>query len=267
MDAAAEAALMGWIPKEQFRGDPSKWTDAQEFVDRGKHLMPILRKNNERLVGEIEGLKTQVNQLNASLSESSGAMKDLMKFHEESTKAQVAKARADLLTELKEAKTDGDVDAEIEATAKLSEFDAAQKATKTSVTPAAKAEEISPEVKQWNLENPWYGVDQERTGLAMGVAQKLRAQGTTLVGRAFLEQVAITVAERLGEGEIQQPQSKVEGGGRGADSRGGTGYAGLPSDAKAQCDKDAGKFVGPNKAFKTSKEWNTYFADQYFKGN
>jgi hypothetical protein len=268
MDAEQEASLMGWMPQDQFKGDPAKWTSAQEFVDRGKHLMPILRKNNERLVGEIEGLKTQVNQLNASLSESSGAMKDLMKFHEESTKAQVAKARADLLAELKEAKTEGDVDAEIEAQSKLSEFDAAQKAV---VAPTAKTapatEQVSPEVKQWMTENPWYGVDQERTGLAMGVAQRLRAQGTTLVGRAFLEQVAITVAERLGEGETAPRNSKVEGGGRGADVRGGTGYAGLPSDAKAQCDKDAGKFVGPNKAFKTAKEWNTYFADQYFKGN
>ena len=268
MDAEQEATLMGWMPKEQFRGDPAKWTDAQEFVDRGKHLMPILRKNNERLVGEIEGLKTQVNQLNASLSESSGAMKDLMRFHEESTKAQVAKARADLLAELKEAKTDGDVDAEIEAQSKLSEFDAAQKAV---VTPAKKEEpkpeEVSPEVKQWNLENPWYGVDQERTGLALGVANKLRAQGSTLTGRPFLEAVATIVAERLGEGETRSPTSKVEGGGRGANTRGGTGYTGLPSDARAQCDKDAGKFVGPNKAFKDVKSWNAYFADQYFKGN
>src|ERR1035437_653917 len=128
MEAEQEASLMGWMPKEQFKGDPAKWTSAEEFVDRGKHLMPILRKNNERLVGEIEGLKTQVNQLNASLSESSGAMKDLMKFHEKATKTQVAKARSDLLAELKEAKTEGDVDAEIEATSKLSEFDAAQKA-------------------------------------------------------------------------------------------------------------------------------------------
>ena len=264
-----EASLMGWQPKEQFRGAPEKWTDAQEFVDRGKHLMPILRKNNERLTGELTALKTQVATLTASLSEASTSMKDLVEFHKEATKAQVAKARADLLTELKEAKTEGDVDAEIAATSKLSEFDAAQK---TVAAPAAKNEpatvEIAPEVKQWMTENPWYGQDQERTGLAMGVAQKLRAQGTTLVGRAFLEQVAITVAERLGEGETTTPQSKVEGGGRGADSRsGGTGYVNLPSDAKAQCDKEAKKFVGPNRVFKDAKAWNAHFAEQYFKGN
>ena len=44
-----EARTLGWVPAEEFKGDPNRWVDAETFVERGHTVMPILRKNNERL--------------------------------------------------------------------------------------------------------------------------------------------------------------------------------------------------------------------------
>src|SRR5674476_642896 len=101
MDIEQEAAALGHIPKEQWKGDPDKWTDAQEFVDRGKHLMPILRKNNEKLMGTIEQQQAEIGQLRNTVAGFDSSVKELMKFHEESTKVQVGKARAEILERIK----------------------------------------------------------------------------------------------------------------------------------------------------------------------
>jgi hypothetical protein len=53
------------------------------------------------------------------------------------------------------------------------------------------------------------------------------------------------------------------GGGGGGGS--GKGYASLPADAKEICDRQAKMFVGPNKLFKTDKEWQAHYSSVYFQ--
>lgn len=268
MEIEQEASLMGWVPQDQFKGDESKWVDAASFVERGQHIMPILKKNNERLLGEVSQLKGTVTALTASVAAATESMEAMKVFHEEATKVQVEKARKDLLAGLRQAKTDGDVDAEVEITATLSEFDAAQRAV-AAVPVVKKVEQvvvskIAPEVQEWMNANPWYGQDQERTGFMTGIANRLRAEGNIDTGKVFLEAAAAILEERLGGG--QQSSGKVEGGGRSSSSgSGGTGsgYAALPKEAKEVCDKQAAKFVGPDRAFKDMKSWQAYFATQY----
>src|SRR3990167_11082395 len=47
-----EARSMGWVPKEEFRGPESQWRDAEEFVERGHNVLPIvnslLKKEREK---------------------------------------------------------------------------------------------------------------------------------------------------------------------------------------------------------------------------
>jgi hypothetical protein len=59
------ATAMGWLPKEEFKGDESNWRPAEEFLDRGENIMPILKerlgkmeKNLEEVTGRLEA-KTQ----------------------------------------------------------------------------------------------------------------------------------------------------------------------------------------------------------------
>jgi len=48
-----EARAQGWVGKDEFRGSDDDWVDADTFVKRGKEIMPILRKNNEKLLKEL----------------------------------------------------------------------------------------------------------------------------------------------------------------------------------------------------------------------
>ena len=271
MEIEQEAALQGWVPKESFKGDEAKWVSAEEYVERGKHIMPILQSNNKRLMDKIQELEGTVESLNTSVSSAQESMEALKEFHQESTKAQVEKARRELLADLKAAKSDGDIEQEIQLTSELSQFDAAQLVAKnkpaTVPVPAAKTEQLAPETVEWMAANPWYGTDLERTGLMDGIAKRMRAEGTPLMGKAFLEAAGGLVKERLGEDT--QRFDKVESGGRGSGGSGSVvrGYSGLPADARAICDKQASRFVGADRVYKTNKEWQEFFVSEYNKGN
>ena len=37
-----KARRLGWVPKEEFKGDPENWRSADEFMARGEQLLPIV---------------------------------------------------------------------------------------------------------------------------------------------------------------------------------------------------------------------------------
>jgi hypothetical protein len=63
-----EARELGWLPKEEFKGDPSRWTDAETFVRKGDVVMPIIKAENKRLKRKIEDLEKQFRQASTHFS-------------------------------------------------------------------------------------------------------------------------------------------------------------------------------------------------------
>jgi len=51
--AETKAKAMGWSPKDEFRGDPDRWVDAETYVRRGEEFIPFLRANNKKLEEEL----------------------------------------------------------------------------------------------------------------------------------------------------------------------------------------------------------------------
>src|ERR1035437_8659239 len=127
MTVEKEASAMGWVPEESYKGDKANWVDADTFVEKGRHVLPILRKNNERLLGELGNVKNDVLRLNKLLADSAASMEAMKEFHEEATKAQVEKARRDIMATLKESKKEGHGDPEGEIPSQLSHCDAVKK--------------------------------------------------------------------------------------------------------------------------------------------
>lgn len=263
-EVIAEARQLGWVPQEEFRGDQSRWVDADSFVKRGHEVMPILKANNARLMGEVTSLK-------ATLTEATQAIAQLRETSEEITRERVAAAKASVISQLKQAKEAGDVDAEMALTDQLTDIRAAEKVDKAK--PAApEAPAIDPAFTSWAArpENSWFGSDRRRTSLAMGIAQELRGDPANagLVGTAFYEKVAREVEVTLGD---RKPAAdKVEGARNSGSSgsgtgAGGKGYSGLPPEAKAACDKQGAKFIG-KPGFKTESDWRSYYAKLYFAG-
>ena len=48
-----EARKLGWVKQEEWKGDPDKWRPAEEFVERGRNIVPIMRERLEKLEKEL----------------------------------------------------------------------------------------------------------------------------------------------------------------------------------------------------------------------
>lgn len=266
-----EARAMGWVPQEDFRGDTSRWVDAETFVERGHTVMPILKKNNERLEGTVKQQQAEIERMKAMVDAGQEAIAQLQEVHSEATKAAVEKAKRDLMNELKTAKRDGDVDREIEVQEALDELREQQKKIEQPTRPAAPqsaqqgADAQHPEFAAWMSENKWFGADQRKTMRVMGIAQELRAdeQYDSLQGRAFFDKVVEVMEERTGARPVTNKVSEGRPSGGGGSGT-GRSFADLPADAKAKCDDQGRKLVGPGRAFKDQAAWRAYYTKLYF---
>ena len=218
----AKAEKMGWTPKDQFKGDPAKWRPADEFVERGENMLPIVRAQVKRQEREIAELKQTVQQFAefASKSEARAMEKALATLRQE---------RADAI-----AKGDGvafdKVDAQIEDLRKKAE---------SKPAPQAKDGE-DPVFNEWLGRNKW-AEDTKMQRIAHGIAEALVADGETARGTELLDMVAKEVKQRYPE-KFENPRRKdaptVEGGAAPRRS-GGKSFADMPADARAACERMA----------------------------
>ena len=272
LNAETEARQLGWVPLEEFRGDPEKWRDAETFLDHGKSVMPILRKNNQRLSEEVHTLREETARLQKLFQASQEAIQELQESNVENTRAAVERARKDLLASLKMAKESGDVDAEIRIAEELADLKGAQRAAggkkpEAPPPPSPPAQpEIHPDFAGWMKDNPWFGTDPRKTARAQAIAYELRAdsENDSLEGRAFYDRVSEIMEER----STGQQVPKVGGARhvpRGGANGGGRTYADLPPEAKEACDRQARRLVGEGRAFKDIDSWRKSYAATYFQ--
>lgn len=270
-----EAKALGWAPKEQWRGNEADWVDAETFVERGRQVMPLLKKNNERLTGKLtateQQLQAQANQLRALQA----TLKSLEEHREADVEAQVQERIAKLRGDIAVASRDGDHERVAELTDNLAEERAkiaVAGATKTASAgddageQSTQQQQLPPEVTAWYTENAIYLTDVKRRALGTAVALELRKNGDTSQGAEFLDKVKAEVEQTLNPSGTVGKVSGGNGGGGRTDSpaAGGKSYRDLPKEAKEQCDKYAKRFVGPDKRFKTDADWQADYAKNYF---
>lgn len=98
-DWEAEAEAFGWVPQDQFKGDPEKWRPAEEFVRRGEEILPIVRKQNEKLSAKVTELEETNKRMSAMFEKTAARIK-----------AEYEAKIVDLKAEKKEAIKEGDAD-------------------------------------------------------------------------------------------------------------------------------------------------------------
>lgn len=77
-DYEAEARAHGWTPKEEFKGDESRWVDAETFVKRADEVMPLLKKQNQGMKAKMAELERTIKRLTrAEAAAYENAMADL----------------------------------------------------------------------------------------------------------------------------------------------------------------------------------------------
>jgi hypothetical protein len=258
----AEARQLGWVPKDEFRGNEKHWVDADAFLERGQQILPILKQNNKALQSELRTIRAELDETKLTLRESSEMFKQM-------STAAYNKALADVKAQIRQAQNNGDYDVADQLTDQYDQLKEDAKNVKAPGSARAadpQAEQIAKWngiVSEWKDETAWYGKDKTLTRQLDGIAQELAAADPSLRGtRRLLDKAEKQLREEMPE-KFTNPRrasgSPVSGA---ASSSAGAGRASqavrdLPADAKA-----SGQRMVKNGVFKDMAEYaKAYFDD------
>lgn len=228
------ARAVGWAPKEEFRGDPDKWVEANVFLERADKDMGLLKSNNEKLHETVGVLRDEISEMKSTFS----SFKD---YHQESVetakKQGYEKARADLVRRQKAAVEDGDSAAfdRLEADKQKLDDDYHKPPPATESKP-----QVNGDFAGWARDNSWYGDDPIMRADADALGQFVQSRYPGLQGRAFFdkvtEEIKLRHPQKFNNVNRDAPATVTEGG-EAPKRRQAKNYTNLPSDAKAACDK------------------------------
>lgn len=247
-----EAELLGWVPKEKFRGSEDDWIDAEVFVKRGKEINPILRKNNELLLNKLNAKDSEIAEIKAAVDE-------FRKYHAETEERAYKRALSDLKAAKKEALETGDHEAVVEIDDEIADLKESKKTeVATSTEPTKQTPVTDPVYVSWESENRWIVDEPALARAAEQAAELLRIRGETTTGRVFLDKVTDKVKEAFPEkfGNTNRDRASPVEGSRPAAKSGKRGYADLPAEAKVACDRFVKQGLMTKDQYVADFDWN-----------
>lgn len=245
-----EARDMGWVPLEEFRGDGSKWRSADEFVERGREILPILRKNNAELLKDKQKMQREIAEMRETFEE-----------FKEYRKADKDRAYKQALEDLKSRKVEaieaGNGELVVEIDEAISEIK--EEAAKPIIVKEVKVEpQVDPILQDWLADNEWFEKIPSLQYAANAAGAEILEQEPGLKGRKFLDKVAEKVKERYPE-KFSNPRTTPaavegsQGGNRGGSKK--KTYESLPADAKSACDRYVKQGLMTREEYVRDYEW------------
>ena len=190
-DYEAEASEQGWTPKEDWKGDEAKWTDAQTFVERGEKIAGILKSRLDRQDSKIQSLQA--------------ANREFGEYHKKTIETQRKKDSeriAELEVELAAAVTDNDGPAFTKANREINDL-------RTELPPETNSDTAWNQLcGDWTAENKWYVENPKLNAYANGISDRLRAEGFN--GQAYFTELSRRVKEDM-PGEFKNPNKDKPG--------------------------------------------------------
>lgn len=231
-ESEVKASRLGWVPKEEFKGDPEQWRDADAFLKRGEEIHGFLK-------ADLDRLHTTISQKDKEIAEIRATMEEFRKFHNE-TEARAYKRAIEELKQLKvTAIEQGDGSKVVEIDDQIAQLKEAQQ--KPVVQAKQEVDQVNKEYLDWLPNNRWYIEDRELQELADDFGDVVKKNNPNLVGKAFLDEVTKRV-KRAAPDKFENPARSNSTVATSSDNRvaGGKkkkGYNDLPPEAKAACDK------------------------------
>lgn len=218
----------GWVPQEEWKGDPDNWISAEEFNERGKNIRPILQANNARLKSQVESLNERIDQLLASNAEFKQFSDQQRALQQKRYEARIKELEA----ERAKAVSDGDGEAFARTEQELNQL-------KTQAQPQPK---VAPELQQWLRDNSWYNPDSinydpVKASLVDGFSKKLEKDRPDLKGVAHLEACVESAMNEFPERFGKVVKTPVETPTGGQKRGGGKTFDDLPQEAKDACER------------------------------
>lgn len=267
----AEAKVLGWAPKDKWKGPEDQWLDAPDFMDNARKVLPILRTKNKELHAQMDQVAAANAALVSKLAAVEASLKVVQETQEADTQERIKASRNELALQLKTAREEQDTVRELEL---LDMRDDLKKAADAAKTGRAAEEEqppaktapppLHPKLVAILAKHKDKEKDEEFVGDVLGMGHVIRLKG--LVGDDFFEELEKRVEAKYGDGA---PVNKTEGtspsrasGGSGGASK---GFNSLPADAKAACQSLEKQMVGKDRAHKDVAAWRASYAQRYFE--
>jgi hypothetical protein len=228
--AEDRALTMGWTPKEQFKGDPEKWVDAETFVKRGEEFLPFLKANNRRLEQEREKDKKQIERLEK-------AVKSSIEHMSKADARAYERAKRELEGQLDQAAQAGDAAGVRAVTKELVDLEKDAAKAKPDLDANGWTPDFAEAVSDWKAANPWYGTDRAMTAFAHDLERELVERNVP--DKQRLKQMAEGVRAEFAHkftNPRREQASTVEGASMGQ-RKAAKGYSDLPADARQMCDE------------------------------
>lgn len=248
----AEARTFGWVPQDEYKGNPDDWKDADTFLRRGKEINGFLRKDMDKLKGALSAK-------DAELAEIRETIESFRKYHNETEARAYKQALADLKQQKIEAIQQGDGERVVEIEDRMALINEAREEPAKPVK--AKTEEnYNAEYVAWAKNNLWFSTDNELQALALLIGQEINAQDPSKKGKAFYDEVTARVKEQAPE-KFENPQRNNPAVGSSSAGRSPGGktkksYNDLPAEAKAACDKFVKQKLMTQEQYVSEYDWN-----------
>ncbi len=234
-DAEDQARALGWVPEEEYTGNPSKWADAETFLEVHSKNNGALRKAVAAQAKDLEALKAQMRGMDS-------AHKKIFEIQIKKQKEEFDQQVAFLKAQKREALRSG----EHETAADIDEQLDGLRERGPELPEAPQTQNIAPpdwrtnsDMVTWAKRNPWFDVDEDMSAYAGGMGQQIRRNNPNMPFTELLEEVTVKVRKAFPHKFAGGRRNPVEGGtpGETAAARTGKSYESLPRDAKAACDE------------------------------
>ena len=240
MDVEERAKTMGWVPKDDFKGDPERWTSAEDYVDKADNIMPIMRAQNKKYEEKLKAQSSVIESTNAELKSMKKTVENIVRVNTKVSENAYERALETIRTEQATAieNNDGEKFKELEA-----DKDKLIENKPEKIVVEESKPDGNPEFDEWVTSNDWYTKDIELRNYSdfmAGVVSKENPQltGTELFD-AVKDRVKATFPSKFENPNRQEPGAVDAGTNQGSNTGtgDGTAYRDLPADAKAVCDQ------------------------------
>ena len=172
---AKRARILGWQPKEKYRGRDGDWLDADAFIEKVEAEVPVLRERNRTLSSRVAEQEKRFAELQEETKKANSKIDELLDINRSAMDRGYSARMHELETAMDRAAADGDKDAYKAIKTELIEFGklrpnwtAKKEEKKAEDKPVGdKAAPVAdPEVKAWLDENTWFNRDKRLTNFA-----------------------------------------------------------------------------------------------------
>ena len=197
LSPAEEKALeQGWVPQDQWEGDPEQWRPAKEYLDRGE-------------------LFKKIEDQNRTIKEFKRALDDLKGHHAKTRETEYARALSALKEQKIAALEDGDAAKVIKLDDQIDLVKEEQAQLKNVDQP--RQAEIDPEFTSWVDKNKWYSNDEPMKAYADALGRSLAYKG--LSPTQVLKEVEVQVKQEFPH-KFRNPNKDKPGAVEGSSNKG-----------------------------------------------